>query len=615
MTLELRDSYIQPDTVDVFDRSSAEIIAHHDSTGHLFVINGVTESVDIIDNDDLTLVASIPVDRPLQSLAIHGDTLVVAAANSTNTQAPGAVIFYNLLTYARTKEIAVGSLPDAVFFSPNGKKVVVCNEGEPDDIWDEDNLGTDHNPEGTVTIIHIDDHPVADLDDSHVVHVDFNEFDVIDLREDGIKVTGPGSDVIDTITTLSQYLEPEYAAISKNSKRAYICLQENSAIATIDLDTSEVLSIMGLGVKDMGLQYNAFDASDKSITVDIKPWPNVRGMLQPDGIALLEQHGHQFIVTANEGDAQDYGGYSEEARVGDAEIVLNTVAFPDAVTTKLDENLGRLKITTELGKNVNGEYEELYAYGGRSFSIFELLNNDTELAIIYDSGAHFEQITSVALPTGFNSSNDANGLKKRSDDKGPEPENVVVTKVKGVTIAIIALERVGGLIVYDISDPSAPTFMQYLNNRNFSVSLSDPPTALELAVVKDLGPEGLIIFDNDFLAVANEVSGSTTVYELDKWEPVGVSRQFTLTPGTAGNPEVLSVTLHILDSLSEIPGATVQWVRDDHGLFTILDEETGLALTIPDVDLNDEAEYFALITANNDSIVDCRATERVFVQP
>ncbi|WP_338152825.1 choice-of-anchor I domain-containing protein [Cyanobacterium aponinum] len=173
----------------------------------------------------------------------------------------------------------------------------------------------------------------------------------------------------------------------------------------------------------------------------------------------------------------------------------------------------------ELRGQIQGEiaYEELYAYGSRSFSIWDSNGN-----LVFDSGDDFEQITASLIPNDFNSNNDENGsFDARSDDKGPEPEGVTVGEINGVPYAFVGLERVGGVMVYDISDPTDAKFVQYINNRDFSVDaqLEDGSPNPEAG---DLGPEGLVFISAEdspngipLLVVANEVSGTTSVYEID----------------------------------------------------------------------------------------------------
>jgi 2',3'-cyclic-nucleotide 2'-phosphodiesterase/3'-nucleotidase/5'-nucleotidase len=152
------------------------------------------------------------------------------------------------------------------------------------------------------------------------------------------------------------------------------------------------------------------------IVINIRSWP-ILGMYQPDAIAAYEVDGEVYLVTANEGDARDYDGFSEETRVED--LVLDLAVFPNAVELQQPENLGRLKTTTASGdSNGDGLIDEIFAYGGRSFSIWDAAGN-----LVYDSGDQIAQITAAMLPEGFNCQRRKRvTLDGRSDDKGAEPE-------------------------------------------------------------------------------------------------------------------------------------------------------------------------------------------------
>jgi len=132
--------------------------------------------------------------------------------------------------------------------------------------------------------------------------------------------------------------------------------------------------------------------------------------------------------------------------------------FPNAATLQEGENLGRLNVSTIDGDtDGDGDYDALYAYGGRSFSI-RSANGD----LVFDSGSRLENITARLLPEAFNSDNAENdSLDSRSDNKGPEPEGVTVGRVDGRTYAFVGLERIGGVAVFDVSQPQAPFFVQY----------------------------------------------------------------------------------------------------------------------------------------------------------
>jgi hypothetical protein len=192
-------------------------------------------------------------------------------------------------------------------------------------------------------------------------------------------------------------------------------------------------------------------------------------------------------------------------------VILDPVAFPNAATLKLSANLGRLKMTSAQGDpDHDGDFDTIYTFGARSFSV-----RSTSGVLLWDSGDQFEKITAAAFPANFNASHDSNAFDSRSDDKGPEPESVIVGRISGRQYAFIALERIGGLMVFDVSVPTAPVFVQYINNRNFDAAVTTPEAG-------DLGPEGLLFVPEEessngkpWIVVANEVSGTTTIYEVD----------------------------------------------------------------------------------------------------
>lgn len=324
---------------------------------------------------------------------------------------------------------------------------------------------------------------------------------------------------IDDITINGTYgaannLEPEYVAISDDNSTAYVVLQENNALAVIDLST-QLVSVVSLGYKDHSQTGMGLDPSDKDSGVKIAEHP-VFGMYQPDAITYRMINGTGYILSANEGDARDYDAYSEEERIKD--VTLDPTAFPNAAVLQEDTVLGRLNITTSLGDtDGDGDFDELYAFGARSFSIWS-----TSGALVWDSGDDFEQITSQEYPADFNSNNDENGsFESRSDNKGPEPEAITTAMFNGVPHALIGLERMGGIMVYNISDPTAPQFVTYLNNRDFSVDAELPGGGTNPAV-GDLGVEDLIVIDgavspngSTYVVSSNEISGTVSIFEVE----------------------------------------------------------------------------------------------------
>jgi len=265
------------------------------------------------------------------------------------------------------------------------------------------------------------------------------------------------------------------------------------------------LCTIQLGIIETNL--NGLDASDQDKKINIRQWP-VKGMYLPDAISSYKVGTHTFLITANEGDAREYDAFEEAVRIDS--VMLDPVKFPNGEVLKNTADLGRLNITSTVGKNpATGLYEELFAFGARSFSIWSASGQ-----LVFDSGDALELITAEAYPSNFNASNTNNTFDNRSDDKGPEPEGVVIGKVFGKPYAFIGLERIGGVAVYDVSNPAAPRFVQYVNNRDLTAAPGTPEAG-------DLGPEGLIFISaqdspngRPLVVTGNEISGTTTIYEI-----------------------------------------------------------------------------------------------------
>ncbi|EGJ35199.1 MULTISPECIES: choice-of-anchor I family protein [Moorena] len=254
-----------------------------------------------------------------------------------------------------------------------------------------------------------------------------------------------------------------------------------------------------LGLIDLG-ENNALDASNEDDAINIQNWP-VFGLYQPDAIASFEANGQTYYVTANEGDIRD-----EEERI--ANLTLDPDAFPDAETLQQESQLGRLRISTIDGDLDNdGDFDQLFSYGGRSFSIWDQFGN-----LVFDSGDDFERITAQQVPELFNSSGTPDTFDDRSDNQGPEPEGIVTGVINDRTYTFIGLERIGGVIVYDVTNPTAPEFVQYLpndNGGNPDEPVDREPEGLTFIPVED-SPNG-----EPLLIVAQEDSETITIFSVN----------------------------------------------------------------------------------------------------
>ncbi|HQT05286.1 MAG: hypothetical protein B7X52_04775 [Thiotrichales bacterium 34-46-19] len=525
-----------------FDVSASEIVAYDKKNNRIFSVNGKSGQVDVFANlaaATPTLSSSIDLGQLLLANGVVTNVTLVGGANSVAVSDKyaavavaanpktdkGWVVFLNLadLTFARA--VSVGHLPDMVTFTPDGTKAIVANEGEPSDNYSVD-------PEGSISVINTADFTKVDIGftDFNVGGTRHSQLDLTKMIIDGYSATNAGNKA-----TVAQSLEPEYITVSDDGTKAFVSLQENNAIAVVNLTNNSIDKIFGLGFKDHSIPGNEMDASQKD-GVNIKNWP-VMGMYMPDSMASMTYNGKAYILTANEGDAREdwlngvtdsasctAAGYYFKSKCRD-ELALRDIGDSDmTIGTGLtglntDNTLGRLKFSYFTTKVMNGgtAINKLYAYGGRSFSIWDAETG----AQVFDSGSFFETKTAQLYGANFNNDNAANIGDDRSDNKGPEPEAITVGKINGHTYAFIGLERMGGIMVYDISNPFSPEYVQYVNPRDFTQQPAGTDTTYS-PDVGDLGPEGFKFVSaaesptgKDYLIVGNEVSGTTTVYQIN----------------------------------------------------------------------------------------------------
>ncbi|MFP7169915.1 choice-of-anchor I family protein [Terribacillus halophilus] len=520
-----------------------EIVAYDSKTKRAFSVNGAARALDILDlnglkegNEEIPLLKRVPLESfgvsasDVTSVAIHpeGEYIAVAVPSEAKTD-PGHVVLLDT-DGNRLASVEVGALPDMVTFTHDGTKVLVANEGEPSDDYTV-------NPEGSVSIIDVAD----GFDNLTAETAEFTD----DIVDEDVRKVNPDPEN----SSYAENLEPEYITVDKDDRFAYVAIQESNAIAKLDLQSNRFTTVKSLGFKDFSQEGMELDPSNKDDGIQIDNWP-VLGMYMPDGMTAFESGGKTYIITANEGDAQDWEGFSEEVRAADlaAEdaFALNADLYEGYTQEQLDqlvqnglfedEQLGRLKTSIAAPKNADGKYEAVYGYGGRSFSIWDA----DSLQQVYDSGADFEKITAEAIPEYFNTTNDEDKLDNRSDDKGPEPETVITGEVDGKTYAFIGLERTGGIMAYDVTNPASPAFSTYFTSRNFQGDEAPVDGGSG-----DVAPEGLTYIPaadsptgQTLLLAAHEVSGTIAAYALGEKpaeQPEPVPEEETAPPAAEPN--------------------------------------------------------------------------------
>ncbi|MBC8153907.1 MAG: choice-of-anchor I family protein [Bacteroidetes bacterium] len=500
LALQLLTTYRNPSA------GSSEIVAYDKVSKRLFIANSVANRIDIVNfaNPSAPVAtSSISVSAlggSINSVAVNNGILAVAIENADKVL-NGKIVFLDA-NGTKLSEVTAGALPDMIAFSPDGRYVLTANEGEPNDDYSVD-------PEGSITIVDLIGGAAA-LTQSAVTTAGFTSFNGQKeaLRTAGVRLYGRKGNV-NNGSSVAEDLEPEYITFSADGQTAYVTLQENNALAVLNVATKTVSSIKPLGLKNHNLDVNALDLTDQGGILALQKLP-VFGMYQPDAIASFSSGGQTFLVTANEGDAREYAALTEDVRVGASTYVLDPTVFPNAADLKNNLLVGRLNVTTQTGDtDGDGDFDQIHAHGARSFSIF-----DAAGTLVWDSGDQLERITRTQTPALFNSSNTAGNpaVKNRSDDKGPEPEGVTTAVINGKTYAFVTLERIGGVMVYDVTTPTAPKFVTYTVNRT-------APTAT--AATDDRGPEGILYIapadspnGQGLLLLANEVSNSVSVYQV-----------------------------------------------------------------------------------------------------
>lgn len=476
------------------DGGSLEIVQYNAANGFAYAVSGVKGkliAVDLngtMDGDKVAALSGTEYDLKtmvsvggfsygdMTSVAVSPDkTKLAVALQDADYSKAGLVALFSCnedgtLTLCSTAK--VGVQPDMVTWA-NNNTILTADEGEPR----EGVNGTD--PKGSVSIVKLGENNALT---ANIVH-----FDSFDAKRGELTAAGV---LVQKNTQPSTDFEPEYIAVSGTT--TYVSLQEANAVAVLDIAKGEFTGVYPLGFQDFGTTKVDLQKNDK---IELNTYDNVLGIKMPDGISTATVNGKTYLLTANEGDSRaDWAGLDNEyenvtSPTGSVTLDKKTVWFDAAKWDGLDQS-------------------KAYVFGGRSFSIYEATASG--LNLVFDSGSGFEEVTAAKLPAFFNCSNDKTSPDNRSGKKGPEPETVVTGTVGGKTYAFVALERIGGIMVYDITDPANATYVNYINSREF-----------DAAIQGDVSPEGLSFIPaadsktgKAMLLAACEVSGTLAAYEL-----------------------------------------------------------------------------------------------------
>lgn len=528
--------------------NSAEIVAFDPSTDRLYIANSIGQKMDVVNFSN----PATPVLITSVSMATYGginsivakNGVVAAAVENINPQLNGSVVFFDQNGVFQN-QVSVGAMPDMITFNQNNTKLLTANEGEPNATYSVD-------PEGSVSVIDISG-GIAALTQANVATIPLTQFNgqEVALRAQGIRIFTSSASV-------AQDLEPEYIAISSDNSKAYVTLQENNALLTIDLLTNTIVSLTPFGYSSYAAgSNNALDASDQSGMVLITGDLPIKGAYMPDAMTFKTINGQGYLFTANEGDSREFGSVVDANRISSSTFnLLDATAFPDASILRNNKFLGRLSALKYSGDtDGDGDYDELHVMSGRSFSIW----NPVTGAQVFDSKDLIEQITANHPTFGglFNASNSIGtpALKNRSDDKGPEVEGIAVHTFNGHHYVFASLERIGGVMIFNIDNPASPTYVGYANNR----SASNPNGP-------DLGAEGIIVIDaqdspngQHLVLLANEVSSTLSIYQMNS---CAVASGAVISSNSSAICAGQNATL----SVSAQPNVSYQWVANGQAI-------------------------------------------------
>ena len=510
------------------DGGVMEIIAYNTATDWAYAVNGQTGMLTAISMENLTAngfleLTGTEIDvkglvenqdaafsyGDMTSVAVSPDgTLLAAALQSEGYNDSGrAAIFGCSSDGSLTLRgiVETGIQPDMIVFADNGT-ILTADEGEPREGYG--NGAAD--PRGSVTIINAEE-----LTGTVV------GFDGFDSEEKRAALVSSGI-VLKKNTAPSVDLEPEYIAVSDG--KAYVTLQEANAIAVLNLADQSFEGIYSAGFEDYSVSPVDIDKKDDAYVP--KTYGSLRGIRMPDGITAWSVNGTTYLAAANEGDGREWGDEDlgtfylneEEREFGEDET------SPTGAITASGSGLEG-KVTFFKSSDYDGlDGTKDYLFGGRTFTVYAV--REDGLQEIFTSGDDFEALTAAAFPEYYNCSNDNAVLDDRSGKKGPEPESVTVGSVNGRTYVFTALERTGGVMVYDVTDPERTAYAGYINSRDFA-SIVDGSQVYEDGELDkwvtggDVAPEGLAFIPaeesptgNALLLAACEVSGTVAVYQI-----------------------------------------------------------------------------------------------------
>lgn len=501
---------------------SSEIAAYHAGSKRIFATNGVKNSIDIFDITDVAnpkkvgAVSLAPYGNDVTSVAAGQDVIVAAvhvtetfSATGVPTTPNGKIVVFDPSGKVLSSSDILGVQPDSVTFAPNGTTALVAIEAQPvcakDNPATAEKENTDYakasDPVGGVSIVDLTN-PAAPV----VRFAGFDKFTVAQMKAKGIAVSS-------VVNNVSKDFEPEFVSAA-DMKYAYVTIQEANAIGKLNIESATFVAVTRAFESKHSTV--ARDTSDRDSGAGPRNYANVVGASQPDAIAAFKMGAARYFVTANEGDAREYSCLDDDLRA--ASLKVDPWRFPNWSTLSASAALGRAKVNPTIGdSNGDGDIDTIHLRGSNSMTMYR------NGVVIWDSGELLDQIQTKAFGVAnINGSHSLSSDKStmnyvgqdRSDDKGAEPEGVAIGMVGDRRVAILGLERMTALAIFDITDPGNPVFQEWLQML--------PTKATPAKDVKYWSPEGIVFVPADkspsgkaLIITSYELSGSLSIHQIE----------------------------------------------------------------------------------------------------
>lgn len=438
--------------------------------------------------------------------ALNGSIVNVGGTDYTNTiPQQGRIVFFNLNDGTVLGSLPIGYHPDMITIKAG--KIAIANEAEHAWAGSGVNVAAFDGVQqpGSVSVI-----DATAVNSGNLSTFDFSTLTVNTVDFSGVPALISGlrdHTSFEAANTKAKYfhIEPEYIAFSPDNTKLFVTLQENNAVATLDLTTLTWDNVTNLGQRAITV-----DASDNDDLFDVSN--AALGMPMPDSIASWEKDGNTYVITADEGDA----------RVDDGDIqrfasAVTTYGLASGFTPSTNNNdFGRLNVLKD--QCLNGpvdpasDIDKIVSMGSRGLSLWKK-ETDGSVSFVSHLPLETELFNRDPQRHGANNGGQKNTFDSRSDDKGPEPEAVAVTTLTdGTVIAVAGMERQNGIIIVDITNPASPQVIRYINDSGNGlispetvtiVDAANSPTGTPLAIV---GYEGII---------DSSVAGGVGVYEIN----------------------------------------------------------------------------------------------------